>query len=72
MTINGKIKGKKVQYNVNWKAAKTSALSSGKIFKYNKLQLEKYYFLVKEKIIEQTWFIYSALVKYDEQKRIWS
>ena len=72
MTINGKIKGKKVQYNVNWKAAKTSALSSGKISKYNKLQLEKYYFLVKEKIIEQTWFIYSALVKYDKQKIIWS
>ena len=65
-----KLKAKKC--NIMWKAAKTSALSSGKIFKYNKLQLEKYYFLVKEKIIEQTWFIYSALVKYDKQKRIWS
>ena len=47
MTINGKTKCKKVQYNVNREAPKIYALSSGKFYKCNKLQVEKYYFLFK-------------------------
>ena len=31
MTTNEKIRGAKLQYNINTKAVKTSALSSGKI-----------------------------------------
>ena len=34
MTIDDKIGDEKLQYDINWKAAKTSALSSGKIDKY--------------------------------------
>ena len=34
MTINDQIRDEKLQYNINRKAAKMSALSSGKIDKY--------------------------------------
>ena len=41
MTINDKIKDEKVQYNINKGAAKISALSSGKIYNMNFLQVKK-------------------------------
>ena len=34
MTIDDKIRDEKLQYYINREAAKTSALSSGKIYKY--------------------------------------
>ena len=34
MTIDGKIKDEKLRYNIDREAAKISALSSGKIYKY--------------------------------------
>ena len=37
MTINEQIRDKKLQYNINKKAAKISALPSGKIDKYEYL-----------------------------------
>ena len=37
MTIDDKIRDEKLQYNINREAAKTSALSSGKIDKYEYL-----------------------------------
>ena len=37
MTIDDKIKDEKVQYDINRKAAKISALASGKIDKYEYL-----------------------------------
>ena len=37
MTINDQIRHEKLQYDINRKAAKISALSSGKIFKYEYL-----------------------------------
>ena len=37
MTIDGQIKDEKLQYDINRKAAKRSALSSGKIDKYEYL-----------------------------------
>ena len=41
MTINDKIKDKKVQYGINREEAKVLALSSGKIDKYEYLTGEK-------------------------------
>ena len=37
MTINNQIKDEKLQYDINRKAAKISALSSGKLHKYEHL-----------------------------------
>ena len=37
MTINDQIKDEKLQYDINWEAAKISALSSGKLHKYEYL-----------------------------------
>ena len=47
MTIYDKIIDERLQYHIDGKAAKISALSSGKIDKYNILQVKKYYLLVK-------------------------
>ena len=41
MTIDDKIKDEKLQYDINGEAAKISALSSGKIDKYEYLTGEK-------------------------------
>ena len=40
MTINDQIKDEKLQYDINREAAKISALSSGKIHKYEYLKGE--------------------------------
>ena len=40
MTINDQIKDEKLQYGINSEAAKISALSSGKIHKYESLTNE--------------------------------
>ena len=37
MTVNDQIKDEKLQYDINRKAAKISALSSGKLHKYKYL-----------------------------------
>ena len=47
MTIDDKIKDGKLQYNINREAANISALSSGKVDKYDILQVKKYYHLIK-------------------------
>ena len=41
MTINDQIKDEKLQYNINREAAKISALSSGKLHKYEYLTGEE-------------------------------
>ena len=41
MTINDQIRDEKLQYDINKKAAKISALSSGKIGKYEYLTSEE-------------------------------
>ena len=46
MTIDDQIRNKKLQCDINRKAAKKSALSSGKIDKHM-LQVKKYYFIIK-------------------------
>ena len=62
MTNDDKTKYEKVQYNINREVAKISALSSGKI--------DKYEYLTREilpsgqsRIIKQTEFTYSPLSK---------
>ena len=43
MTIDYQIRNEKLQYDLNREAAKISALSSGKIHKYEYLLLKIYY-----------------------------
>ena len=52
MAIDDKIKDEKLQYNINREAAKRSALSSGKIEKYEFLTGEEVLPSDQSKIIE--------------------
>ena len=63
MTINHKIRDEKLQYNINRKAAKISALSPGKIDKYKYLTGEEILPPNQRHIIEQAKFAYSPLGK---------
>ena len=56
MTICDKIKDGKLQYSINREAAKVSALSSGKIDKYEYLTSEEILTSDQSKIIEQATF----------------
>ena len=47
MTIDDKIRDEKLQYNIDRETAKISALSSGKIDKYEYVTGEKYYLPIK-------------------------
>ena len=68
MTINDQIKDKKLQYNINREAAKISALSSGRLHKYEYLTGEDILPSNQHQIIEQTKFTYSPLGKaFDKQ-----
>ena len=48
MTTDNKIRGQKLQYDIKREVAKISGLLSGKIDKYDILQVTKYYLLIKE------------------------
>ena len=63
MTINDQIRDEKLQYNINKEAAKISALSSGKIHKYEYLTSEDILPSNQQQIIEQARFTYSPLGK---------
>ena len=63
MTINDQIRDEKLQYDINREAAKISALSSGKIHKYEYLTGEDILPSNQQQIIEQTKFTYSPLGK---------
>ena len=69
MTINdNQIKDEKLQYNINKEAAKISALSSGRLHKYEYLTGEDILPSNQHQIIEQTKFSYSPLGKaFDKQ-----
>ena len=68
MTINDQIKDGKLQYDINREAAKISALSSGKLHKYEYLTGEDILPSNQQQIIEQTKFTYSLLGKaFDKQ-----
>ena len=68
MTINDQIRDEKLQYDINRDAAKTSALSSGKIHKYVYLTGEDILLSNQQQIIEQARFTYSTLGKAFEKK----
>ena len=59
MTVNDQIRDKKLQYDINRKAAKISVLSSGKIHKYQYLSGEDILPSNQQQIIEQARFTYS-------------
>ena len=68
MTINDQIRDEKLQYDINREAAKISALSSGKIHKYEYLTGEDILPSNQQKIIEQAKFNYSPLGKAFEKQ----
>ena len=63
MTINDQIRDEKLQYDINREAAKISALSSGKIHKYEYLTGEDILPSNQQQIIEQARVTYSPLGK---------
>ena len=63
MAIHDKIRDEKLQYNINRETAKISALSSGKVDKYEFLTSEEIVPSDKSGIIEQAKFTYSPLEK---------
>ena len=68
MTIEDQIKDEKLQYDINGEAAKISALSSGKIDKYEYLTCEEILPSNQQQIIEQAKFTYSPLGKAFEKE----
>ena len=69
MTIEDQIKDEKLQYDINREAAKISALSSGKLDKYEYLTGEEIVPSNQQKIIQQATFNYSPLGKAIEKQR---
>ena len=69
MTIEDQIKDEKLQYDINREAAKISALSSGKIDKYEYLTGEEILPSNQQQIIQQAKFAYSPLGKALEKQR---
>ena len=68
MTIEDQIKNEKLQYDINREAAKISALSSGKIDKYEYLTGEEILTSNRQQIFEQVKFTYSPLGKAFEKQ----
>ena len=68
MTIEDQVRDKKLQYDINREAAKISALSSGKIDKYEYLTDEEILPSTQQQIIEQAKFTCSPLGKAFEKQ----
>ena len=68
MTINDKIKDDELKSNINREAAKISALSSGKIYKYEYLTSQEILPSDQSRIIEQTKFTYFPLCRAFEKQ----
>ena len=69
MTIKDQIRDEKLQYDFNREAAKISALSSGKIDKYEYLTGEETLPSNQQQIIELAKFSYSPLGKAIEKQK---
>ena len=69
MTIEGQIKDEKLQYDINREAAKISALSSGKLDKYEYHTGEEMLPSNQQQIIQQAKFNYFPLAKALEKQR---
>ena len=63
MAIEDQIRYEKIQYDINRKAAKISALSSGKIDTYEYINGEEILPSNQQQMIEQAKFTYSLLGK---------
>ena len=68
MTIDDQIRNEKLQHDIDEEAAKISALSSGKLHKYEYLAGEDMLPSNQQQIIEQTKFTYSTLGKAFEKQ----
>ena len=68
MTINDQIRDEKLPYDINREAAKISALSSGKIHKYEYLIGKDILPSNQQQLIEQAKFTYSLLGKVFEKQ----
>ena len=68
MAIDDQIKDEKLQYNINREAGKVSAVSSGKIGKYECLTGDEILPSNEEQIIEQAKFTYCTLGKAFEKQ----
>ena len=68
MTIEDQIRDEKLKYDINREAEKISALSSGKIDKYEYLTGEEILPSNQQQIIEQAKFTYSPLGKAFEKQ----
>ena len=68
MTIEGQIEDEKLQYDINRGTAEISALSSGKIDKYEYLTGEDIFPSNQQQIIEEAKFTYSPLGKAFEKQ----
>ena len=66
MTINDQIRKEKLQYDINIEAAKISALSSGKIHKYEYLAGEDIIPSNQQQTIEQAKFTYLKFTSFGE------
>ena len=69
MTIEDRMKDEKLQYDINREAAKISALSLGKLDKYEYLTGEEILPSNQQQIIQQAKFNYSPLGKAIEKRR---
>ena len=68
MTVTDQIRDEKLQYDIDRKAAKISAKSSGKLHKYEYLTGEDILPSNQQQIIEQAKFTYSPLGKAFEKQ----
>ena len=68
MTINDQIRDGKLQYDINGEAAKISALSLGKIHKYEYLTGQDILPPNQQQMIEQAKFTYSPSIKAFEKQ----
>ena len=68
MTINDQTRDEKLQYDINREAAKISALSSCKIYKYEYLAGKDIFPSNQQQIIKQAKFVYSPSEKAFEKQ----
>ena len=68
MTSDDKIRGEKLQYDINSEAAKISILSSGKIHKSEYLTGEEILPSDQKRVIKKSKFTYSSLGKALEKQ----
>ena len=69
MTIDNKIRDEKIQHDIDRESAKISALSSGKLHKYEYLDGEDILPSNQQQIIDQARFTYFPLGKGFENKQ---